>query len=104
MIVISIVIYVINGLLSAFSFNQVKTEQQKILIIHGTIFLIIAISSVYIFNNEYTGEALLSSVFFGLPVVLKPGMTPDFLYRKIKLFTILLIIMIIVFVFTIVVY
>ena len=86
--ILGVLLYVLNILLCGFSFNQVKTEQQKQLIANGVIFLVIAISSVVLYLPGYLIESLLMSIIGGATLVFTPGMTPDFLYRKVKLFNI----------------
>lgn len=84
--IIGIVLYTVNILLCGFSFNQVKTEQLNQLILNGVIFLVVAIASVALFLPSYLIEALIMSII-GVPsIVFIPGMTPNFLYRRIKYF------------------
>ena len=53
MIIINIIVSIICSLMSAFAFNQVIKEQQKLLIIHGIVFFVIAVLNVYLFMSDY---------------------------------------------------
>ena len=94
--ILGVLIYVMNVFLGLFAFNQVKTEQQKVLIIHGVIGVTISLASVYFFVNDYFIEALVLTVVGGLPIVYHPGSTPDFFYRNLKRFNIALVVSVII--------
>ena len=95
--IVGVMLYIINGLMAAFSFNQFKTEQQKPLIVHGILFFTMALLSIYLFHRDYFFEALLSFILFGSPLVFAPGMTPDFFFRNTNRFTLILSVFLMIF-------
>jgi hypothetical protein len=95
--IVGVMLYIINGLMAAFSFNQFKTEQQKPLIVHGILFFTIALLSIFLFDRDYFFEAFVSLTIFGSPLVFSPGITPEFLFRNTKRFTLILSVFLIIF-------
>lgn len=93
---LGVLIYVYNVGLAMFAFNQVKTEQQKVLIPHGIAWITISLLSVYFFVNEYFIESILLTIICGLPLVFSPGSTPEFLYRNIKRFNIAMVVSVVI--------
>jgi hypothetical protein len=87
--ILGALIYVINGLLSVFSFNQVKTEKRYKLIINGIIFFTLTILSVFFYLPEHLLEGILSLVIFGLPLVYSRGIVPKVLVRNVRMFNVI---------------
>ena len=95
--IVGVMLFSIIGLMAAFALNQFKTEQQKPLVFHGILFFTMAILSIFLFHRDYFFEAFVSLTMFGSPLVFSPGMTPEFLFRKEKRFTVILIILLVTF-------